>query len=83
MEGLLRELHYFEPKVMPLRVKGDYARVFGQSIVQCVPIEFLRRGADELDLDFNNSKLEIMLKITLENGNDLNDGDCLSFYYKT
>ena len=39
--------------------------------VQCGPIEFFVRGADELSLDLNNSKLEIMLKIPLENGNDL------------
>ena len=33
------------------------------------------RGADELYLDLNNSKLEMKLKISLENGNDITGGD--------
>ena len=72
MEGLLRELDYFEPNVMQLSVMGDYAGVFGtdQSLVQGASIEFFVLGVDELYLDLNNSKLEIKLKLTLENGND-------------
>ena len=77
MEGLLSELDYFEPNVMQLSVMGDYDRVFGtgQTLLQGGPIEFFIRGADELYLDLNNSKLEIKLKITLENGNNLTGGD--------
>ncbi|KAF0139349.1 MAG: hypothetical protein FD143_3570, partial [Ignavibacteria bacterium] len=73
MEGLLSELDYFEPHVMQLSVTGEYDRVFGtgQTIVQGGPLEFFVRGADGLYLDLNNSKLEIKLKITLENGNDI------------
>ena len=69
MEGLLRELDYFEPNVMQLSVMSDYVRVFGngQTLVQGGPIEFSVGGDDEVYLDLNNSKLEIMLKITLEN----------------
>ena len=47
----------------------------GQTLVQGGPIEFFIRGADELYFDLNNSKLEIKLKITLENGNDRGGGD--------
>ena len=43
--------------------------------VQGGPIEFFVRGADELYLDLNNSKLEIKLKITLENWIDITGGD--------
>ena len=77
MEGLLSELDYFEPNLMQLSVMGDYDRVFGtrQTLVQGGPIEIFVRGADELYLDLNNSKLEIMLKITLENGNDITGRD--------
>ena len=77
MQGLLNELDYFEPNVMQLSVMGDYDRVFGtgQTLVQGGPIEFFVRGAAELYLDLNNSKLEIKLKITLENGNDNTGGD--------
>ena len=77
MEGLLSELDYFEPHVMQLSVIGEYDRVFGtgQSLVQGGPIEFFARGADGLYLDLNNSKLEIKLKITRENGDDIADGD--------
>ena len=77
MEGLLSELDYFEPNVTQLSVMGDYDRVFGtgQTLVQGGPIEFFVRGADELYLDLNNSKLEIKLKLTLENGNDITGGD--------
>ena len=48
MEGLLIELDYFEPNVMPLRVMGDYDRVFGtgQTLVQGGPIELFVRGAE-------------------------------------
>ncbi|KAF0144956.1 MAG: hypothetical protein FD143_3374, partial [Ignavibacteria bacterium] len=55
-------------------------RVFGtgQTLVQGGPIEFFVRGADELYLDLNNSKLEIKLKITLENGNDICSGRIVS-----
>ena len=69
MKGLLSELDYFESNVTELSVMGDYDRVFGtgQTLVQGGPIEFFVRGADELSLDLNNSKLEINLKITLEN----------------
>ena len=69
MEGLLSDLDYFEPNVMQLSVMRDYDRVFGngQTLVQGGPIEFFVQGSDELYLDLNNSKLEIKLKITLEN----------------
>ena len=61
MEDLLREWDYFELNVMQLSVMCDYDRVFatGQTLVQGGPIEFFVRGADELSLDLNNSKLEI------------------------
>ena len=77
MEGLLSELDYFEPNVTQLSLMGDYDRVFGtgQTIVQGGPIEFFVRGAYEVYFDLNNSRLEINLKITLENGNDLTGGD--------
>ncbi|KAF0143869.1 MAG: hypothetical protein FD143_3411 [Ignavibacteria bacterium] len=73
MEGLLSELDYFQPQVMQLSVNAEYDRVFGpgQTIVQGGPIEFFVRGADGLYLDLNNSKIELKVKITLENGNDL------------
>ena len=72
MEGLLRELDYCERNVMQLSVMCDYVRVFGtgQTLVEGGPIEFSVRGADEVYLELNNSKLEIMLKIKLENGKD-------------
>ena len=62
---------------MRLSVKDDYDRVFetGQTLVQGGPIEFFVRGADGVSLDLHNSKLEVKLKITLENGNDLGGGD--------
>ena len=77
MEGLLSELDYIEPNVMQLSVMGDYDRVFGtgQTLVQGGPIEFFVRGAAEFSLELNNSKLEIKLKISLQNGNDLTGGD--------
>ena len=77
MEGLLSELDYFEPNVMQLSVMGDYDRVFGtgQTLVQGGPIEFFIRGADEVYLDLNNSILEIKLKMTLKNGNNVTGGD--------
>ena len=67
MEGLLRELDYFDPNVMQFIVMGDYDRVFGtgQTLVPGGPIEFFIRGADELSLVLHNSKLEIKLKIRL------------------
>ena len=69
MEGLLSELDYFKPNVMQLSVMGNYDREggTGETLGQGGPIEFHVRGADEFYLDLNNSKLEIMLKITLEN----------------
>ena len=77
MEGLLSQLDYFETNITQLSVMGDYAGEVGtgQTPVQGGPMEFLVRGAHELYLDFNNGKLEIRLKMTLENGNDLNGGD--------
>ena len=77
MEGLLREFDYFEPKVRQPSIMGDYHGVFGtgQAIVQRGPIEYFVRVGDELSLDVDNSKVEIKLKITLENGNDLGVGD--------
>ena len=77
MEGLLSELEYLEPNVTQLSVMGDYDRVFGtgQTLVQRGPIEFFLRGNDELYWDLNNSKPEIKLKITLENGTDITGGD--------
>ena len=50
---------------MQLSVMSDYVRVFGngQTLVQGGRIEFSVRGDDEVYLDLNNSKLEIMLKI--------------------
>ena len=68
---------FFQPNVMQLCVMGDYDGVFGtgQTLVQCGPIEFFVRGADQLYLDLNNSKLEIKLKITLKNGNELTARD--------
>ena len=73
MEGLLSELDYFEPQVMQLSVNAEYDRTFGtgQTIVPGGPIEFYVRGADNLYLDLNNSKIEVKLKITLENGGNL------------
>ena len=73
MEGLLSELDDFQPQVMQLSVNSEYYRVYGpgQTIVQGGPIEFFVRGADGIYLDLNNSKLEIKLKIKLENGNDI------------
>ena len=73
MEGLLSELDYFQPQVMQLSVNSEYDRVYGpgQTIVQGAPIEFFVRGADGIYLDLNNSKLEVKVKITLENGTDL------------
>ena len=49
MEGLLREVDYFEPNLTQLIVMGDYARVFetGQTLVQVGPIEFCVPRADE------------------------------------
>ena len=80
MEGLLSELDYFEPHVMQLSVTGEYDRVFGtgQTLVQGGPIEFFVRGADGLYLDLNNSKLEIKLKITRANGDDLDAQDLVA-----
>ena len=77
MEGMLSELDYFQPAVTQLSVNAEYDRVFGpgQTIVQGGPIEFFVRGADGLYLDLNNSKLEVKIKITLENGNNLGNGD--------
>ena len=77
MEGVLSEFDYFEPNVMQLSLMRAYVRVFGtgQTLVQGGPIEFFVRGADELSLDLNNSKLKINLKITVENGNDITGGD--------
>ena len=43
--------------------------------VQRGPIEFFLRGADEVCLYINNRKLEIKLKIILENGNDVHGID--------
>ena len=79
MEGLLRELDYFEPNFMQLSVMVDYDRVFGtgQTLVQGGPIEFFVRGADAFYLDVNNCIFESKLKITLENGNDLGGVDCV------
>ena len=76
MEGLLSEFHYFEPNFMQLSVMCDYDQVFatGQRLVQGGRIVFIVRGVDELSFDLNNSKLEIMSEITLENGNDLTVG---------
>ena len=73
MEGLLSELDYFQPQVMQLSVNSEYDRVYGpgQTIVQVAPIEFFVRVADGIYLDLNNSKLEVKVKITLENGTDL------------
>ena len=73
MEGLLSELDYFEPQVVQLSVNAEYDRTFGtgQTIVPGGPIEFFVRGADNLYLDLNNSKIEIKIKITLENGGNL------------
>ena len=65
----MSELDYFEPNVRQINVIGDEDRVFGsgQTLAQDGPIEFFVRGSDDLSLDLNNSKLEIKLKITLEN----------------
>ncbi|KAF0155389.1 MAG: hypothetical protein FD188_3140 [Ignavibacteria bacterium] len=70
MEGLLTELDYFSPQVLQLSINAEYDRPFGigLTIVQGGPIEFFIRGADNLYLDLNNSKLEVKVKITLENG---------------
>ena len=76
---MLSELDYFQPQVTQLSINSEYDRVFGpgQTIVQGGPIEFFVRGADGLYLDLNNSKLEVKLKITLENGNDIAQGDAV------
>ena len=73
MEGLLSELDYFEPQVMQMSINGEYDRTFGigQTIVQGGPIEFFIRGADGLYLDLNNSKLELKIKITNDDGSNL------------
>ena len=65
---------------MELSVIPDNDRVFGtgQTLVQGGPIGFFLREADELHLELNKSKLEIKLKITLENGNDLTGGDSVA-----
>ena len=62
---------------MQLSVIGEYDRVFGtgQSIVPGGPIEFFVRGADGLYLDLSNSKLEIKIKITREDGNNIHNDD--------
>ena len=61
MEGLLRELAYFEPNVMQLHVMGDYDREFGTgpTLVHGGLNEFLIGGVDEFHFDLNNSKLDI------------------------
>jgi hypothetical protein len=76
MEGSLSELDYFQPQVMQMSVASEYDRVFGpgQTIIQGGPIEFFVRGADGIYLDLNNSKFEVKVKITLENGNDIPAG---------
>ena len=77
MEGLLSELDYFVPNVTQRSVIGDYDRVFvtGQTIFHAAPSEFFVRGAAELSFDVINRQLELKLKITLENRNDLWGGD--------
>ena len=77
MEGKLSELDYFESQLMQMSLVSEYDRVFGptQTIIQGGPIEFFIRGADGIYLDLTSSKFEIKVKITLENGNDLPDGD--------
>lgn len=77
MEGMLSELDYFEPQVMQMSVVAEYDRYFNpiQTIVDGGPVEFFIRGADGLYCDLNNSKLEVKLKITKENGADLVVGD--------
>ena len=70
-------MDYFDRNRTQLSIMGDYHRVFGpgQTLVPGGPIEFFVLGADELYLDLHNSKLEIKLKFTLENGKEITGGD--------
>ena len=77
MEGMLSELDYFEPQVMQMSILSEYDRYFTptQAIVEGAPFEFFVKGVDGLYNDLNNSKLEVKVKITKENGTDLGDED--------
>ena len=73
LESIPTEFDYFESKVIQAAIEKEYDRDFFpiSALQHGAPIEFLVRGADNLYLDLNNSKLEIKAKITMANGTNV------------
>lgn len=77
MEAVPSELNLFESAAIQTAIISEYERDINPiaTLQPGAPIEFLIRGADNLYLDLNNSKLEIKCKITLANGADLGNNN--------
>ena len=72
-EAITADLDIFAPILQQTCVKNEYNREFNPlaSIQSGAPIEFIVKGADLLYLDLNNTKLTVQVKITKENGTNI------------
>ena len=77
IEGVPSELDYFEKNAFQTAIVSEYDRDINPTgaLQEGSPIEFIITGADRLYLDLNNSKLQVKVKITLANSNDLAVGN--------
>ena len=72
LESVPTEFDYFESKSIQAAVVNEFDRCFyPPSLQHGAPIEFEVKGAGNLYLDLNNSKLEIKCKITNLDGTDI------------
>ena len=76
-EALPSEVDYFDQDVVQTSITDEFDRDFIplSSITGDGPIEFFVRGADNLLLDLNNSKIEIKVRIVRANGDICTDAD--------
>jgi len=76
-EAIPSEINYFDQDFIQTSIVDEFDRDFIPlaSLAGDGPIEFLVRGADNLLLDLNNSKIEIKVRILRDNGTNITDDD--------
>ena len=76
-EAIPSEIDYFDQDLIQTSIVDEFDRDFIplSSLAGDGPIEFLVRGADNLLLDLNNSKIEIKVRIIRDSGEALTEED--------
>ena len=73
MEAVGSELNLFEPFMNQTAVIGELVQEFAPiaTIIQGAPIDFQIEASGKIDIDLNDSKLEVKVKVTTPRGGDI------------